>query len=134
VSRITVYNQFGSKSGLLASLAPRHEHQTMPAGGSPREQLDHHIQLCCAVWADAPALHRHLPHSGHEGASDTARVLAERLADADELRPGCSIKEAEDVISALTSFAVFDRLHKDGRRSPSAVAEIVRRLASTLLT
>jgi hypothetical protein len=134
VSRITVYNQFGSKSGLLASLAPRHDDVTTPAEGSPREQLDHHIQLCCEMWADAPALHRHLPQSARQGASDMARVLAERLAAADELRLGCSIKEAEDVISALTLFAVFDRLHKDGRRSPSAVAEIVRRLASTLLT
>jgi hypothetical protein len=134
VSRITIYNQFGSRSGLLASLAPRHDHVTGPSEGSPREQLHHHIQLCCEAWADAPALHRHLPHSGHEGASDPARVLAERLAAADELRPGCSIKEAEDVISAITSFAVFDRLYKDGRRSPPAVAEIIRRLASTLLT
>jgi hypothetical protein len=59
--------------------------------------------------------------------------LAERLAASDELRPGCSIKEAEDVIGALTSFEVFDRLSKDGRRSPAAVAEILGRLASGIL-
>jgi hypothetical protein len=51
----------------------------------------------------------------------------------DELRPGCSIKEAEDVIAALTSFEIFDRLYKDGRRSPAAVAEILARLASGIL-
>ena len=61
------------------------------------------------------------------------RPLAERLADEDELRPGCSIKEAEDVIAALTSFAVFDRLHRDGRRSAAAVTEILGRLAGGIL-
>jgi hypothetical protein len=61
------------------------------------------------------------------------RALAERLAAADLLRPGCSLKEAEDVIGAITSFTVFDRLHKDGRRSQTAVVEIVMRFASTIL-
>ena len=36
--------------------------------------------------------------------------------------------------TALTSFAVFDRLHQDGRRSPSAVAEILMRLAGAILS
>jgi hypothetical protein len=61
------------------------------------------------------------------------RTLAGRLAAADQLRPGCSLKEAEDVIGAITSFEVFDRLHKDGRRSPTAVSEILMRLVSTIL-
>src|SRR5260370_912687 len=61
------------------------------------------------------------------------RALAERLASADQLRPGCSLKEAEDVIGALTSFDVFDRLHQDGRRSSSAVADILMRLAGAIL-
>jgi hypothetical protein len=61
------------------------------------------------------------------------RALAERLAAADLLRPGCSLREAEDVIGAITSFTVFDRLHKDGRRSQTAVVEIVMRFASTIL-
>jgi hypothetical protein len=37
------------------------------------------------------------------------------------------------VIGILTSFAVFDRLHKGGRRSPSAVAEILMRMTSEFL-
>jgi hypothetical protein len=60
-------------------------------------------------------------------------ALAERLAAHDKIRPGCSLKEAEDVIGILTSFAVFDRLHKGGRRSPSAVAEILMRMAKEFL-
>jgi hypothetical protein len=61
------------------------------------------------------------------------RLLAERLAAADQLRPGCSLTEAEDVIASVSSFAVFDRLHKDGRRSRPAVVEILMRLVSTIL-
>jgi hypothetical protein len=60
-------------------------------------------------------------------------VLAERLATHDQLRPGCSVKEAADVIGILTSFAVFDRLHQGGRRSTSAVAEILMRMAGEFL-
>jgi hypothetical protein len=33
----------------------------------------------------------------------------------------------------LTSFPVFDRLHKNGRRSPAAVAEILMSLAAAIL-
>ena len=37
------------------------------------------------------------------------------------------------MVGALTSFAVFDRLHKDGRRPAAAVGEILTRLASAIL-
>jgi hypothetical protein len=37
------------------------------------------------------------------------------------------------VIATLTAFAVFDRLHRDGRRSPAAVADVLMRLASGIL-
>jgi hypothetical protein len=37
------------------------------------------------------------------------------------------------VIGAITSFTVFDRLYKDGRRSQAAVVEILMRLAATIL-
>src|SRR5216683_3350668 len=66
--------------------------------------------------------------------SELLRAVAERLASADQLRPGCSLKEAEDVIGALTSFEVFDRLHLDGRRSSAAVADILMRLAGAILS
>ena len=60
-------------------------------------------------------------------------ALALRLAADDRLRPGCSIKEAEDVIGIVASFSVFDRLHKGGRRSPAGVAEILMRMASGVM-
>jgi len=115
VSRITVYNRFGSRAGLLQALAPPHERPDL-GESDPREALRRHIQSACATWA-----------------GEANRTLAASLAAADALRPGCSIKEAEDVVGALTSFAVFDRLHKDGRRPAAAVGEILTRLASAIL-
>lgn len=122
VTRATVYNRFGSRAELLRKLSP-------PAA-APAPDLHGFLGARCARWAASPALYRHLPESD-EG--EPARRLAENLAQADELRPGCSIREAQDVIAALGSFALFDRLHLDGRRSPSAVAEILMRLARGIL-
>ena len=138
VSRITVYNHFGSKTGLLGALSteagptpdgvPRVEPGVDPAG-----DLRLRIEQACAAWAADPRLYRQLAgRRGDRDRSDFDHALAERLAAHDRLRPGCSIKEAEDVIGILTSFPVFDRLHKEGRRSPSAVVEILLRMASGL--
>lgn len=138
VSRITVYNQFGSKAGLLRELAvgvhARHRGEA-PEPADPRDQVRKRITDSCAVWSSDPALFRRLPQIADLEIEkpDDDRALAERLAAADVLRPGCSLKEAEEVIGAITSFAVFDRLHKDGRRSQAAVVEILMRLASTIL-
>ena len=130
VSRITVYNRFGSRAALLQSLVGP-DAPAAPGDAPPREQLQTLLFNSCARWAAQPALFRHLPEPAGDGSAE--RRLAERLAESDDLRPGCSIKEAEDVIRALSSFAVFDRLHHDGRRPPSAVAEILLRLAGAVL-
>jgi AcrR family transcriptional regulator len=141
VSRITVYNQFGSKAGLLEALAAQAGPGPAPTPAvesdpDPRDELRRRIEASCAAWASDPGLHRqlqgHRPWQGEE--SDLDRALAERLAGRDHLRPGCSIKEAQDVIGILTSFPVFDRLHKGGRRSTSAVADILMHMASGFLT
>lgn len=139
VSRITVYNQFGSRAGLINALAAESRPGVHPAppepASEPRDELKRRVSQACATWAVDPGLYRHL--QGHAGwaplESGADRALAESLAGADQLRAGCSIKEAEDVIGILTSFPAFDRLHQGGRRSPSAVAEILVRLASELL-
>ena len=129
VARITVYNRFGSREALLAALGPRTS--AAPADArSGRDALRRHFQLSCQGWAADPALFRNL-RSAEPG--DEARSVAERLAAEDALRPGCSIREAEDVIATLSSFPVFDRLHRDGRRSDSAVAEVLMRLAGGVL-
>ena len=139
VSRITIYNQFGSKAGLLEALST----QTRPLvdDAPPREtgadasgELRLRIEQACAAWAVDPRLYRRLAGRTDGGRSDDGHALAERLAAQDRLRPGCSIKEAEDVIGILTSFAAFDRLHKEGRRSPPAVADILLRMTSAVIS
>ncbi|HKW72117.1 MAG TPA: helix-turn-helix domain-containing protein [Candidatus Dormibacteraeota bacterium] len=130
VSRITVYNRFGSRAGLLEALAPQAQVAESDAA-DPRDRLRLHFERTSLAWAASPGLFRHLP-----GAKDDSAISADRaqtLAAADALRPGCSIREAEDVISALSCFAVFDRLHKDGRRPPAAVSDILMRLAHGIL-
>jgi AcrR family transcriptional regulator len=137
VSRITVYNQFGSKARLFEALvAAARPNDAGPAAARdvpPREQLKSRIAQACAAWAADPLLyrrlHQHVSWAGQDAELD--RKLAEDLAAGDQLRPGSSIKEAEDVIGILTSFEAFDRLHKGGRRSPTAVAEILTRMAAS---
>jgi AcrR family transcriptional regulator len=138
VSRITVYNHFGSKAGLLRELvtgAHRGQEADAHAPADPRDQVRKRIIDSCALWASDPGLFRHLPRVGDIDLEKLAgdRALAERLAAADQLRPGCSLKEAEEVIGVVSSFEVFDRLYKDGRRPQTAVVEILMRLASTIL-
>jgi AcrR family transcriptional regulator len=132
-SRITVYNRFGSKAGLIEALMRSAEAAPSPERLDPREALRQHVAASSSRWAAEAAVHRHLPPGSARPQAEVERRLAERLAAADELRPGCSIREAEDVIGAATSFATFDRLHGDGRRSVAAVAEILHRLAATVL-
>jgi hypothetical protein len=123
VTRATVYNRFGSRTGLLRALEPA----TGPAEASTVQQ---YFAERAVQWASNPALYRHL---GSPESMETSRRLAEALAAADDLRPGCSLKEAEDVLGALGSFAMFDRLYRDGRRSSGSVVEILMRLAGTVL-
>src|SRR5579859_397525 len=133
VSRLTVYNRFGSRGGLLDALAPKVERATAEQGTDPIESLRQRISSACSTWSADPALYRRLPAGSKQGEPEADRVLAERLAAADRLRPGCSIKEAQDVIGVLTAFETFDRLHQDGRRTVTVVAEILMRLAGGIL-
>ncbi|MDQ6880034.1 MAG: TetR/AcrR family transcriptional regulator [Candidatus Dormibacteraeota bacterium] len=139
VSRITVYNHFGSKAGMLSELAAGawRQNPSLPtsAPGDPREQLRLRITESCRRWASDPALFRRLPGDAELELDTQANdhLLVERLAASDQIRPGCSIKEAEDVIGVLTSFPVFDRLHREGRRSSAAVTEILMRIATAIL-
>lgn len=133
VSRLTVYHHFGSRAGLLDALAPPPAPGPELPAADPLDFLRGRITGACSRWSADPALYRHLPARGRQGEPDADRGLAERLAAADRLRPGCSIKEAQDVIGVLTAFETFDRLHQDGRRTPATVAEMLMRLAGAIL-
>lgn len=133
VSRVTVYNRFGSRGHLVEALAPpMTPSQETTDEIEPREALRRLLSDTSSRWAADPSLFRNLTGMDF-GDTERDRRVAERLAQADQLRPGCSIKEAEDVIGALASFSIFDRLHRDGRRSPASVSEILIRLASSIL-
>ena len=129
VTRATVYNRFGSRERLIAALTPS---ATAPSttAGDPRDAVREFLTSRCVRWATSPGLYRHLPDPEDGG---VVRTLAERLAAAGALRPGCSLREAQDVLGTLGSFPTFDRLHQDGRRSSAAVAEILMRLAGAVL-
>jgi AcrR family transcriptional regulator len=138
VSRLTIYNRFGSKAGLLRELAAGSGAAVLTPTqerSDPLAQLRQRIADSCSRWSTDPALQRRLQMVGNASIDMTNgdRLLAERLAASGHLRPGCSLKEAEDVIGAITSFDTFDRLYKDGRRSTSAVSEMLLRLALTLI-
>lgn len=126
VSRLTVYDHFGSRAALMRAVAD-------VAGGprvDPAAGLRSAIATACEHWATDPTLFRSLPPAA---APDASRRLATALADADHLRPGCSLREAEDVIAIAMSFGAFDALHHEGRRSAAAVAEILFRMAGAIL-
>ncbi|HEV2218786.1 MAG TPA: TetR family transcriptional regulator [Candidatus Dormibacteraeota bacterium] len=128
VSRLSVYHHFGSRAGVLAAVAEA----AQASGRTDAADLRASVASAVAHWATDPPLFRRLPDASEPPA--TLRELAARLAGEDRLRPGCSLKEAEDVIAVLTSFATFDRLHQDGRRSTTAVTEILMRMAGAILT
>jgi len=129
VTRATVYARYSSRQALIEALAPP---PAPPAAGSenPRDRVRAFLAARCLQWAVSPVLYRNLP-APDDG--DQPRHLADALADADGLRAGCSLKEAQDVLAALGSFGLFDRLHQDGRRSTQSVTEILMRLAGAIL-
>ncbi len=124
VSRLSVYHHFGSLAGVLSAVAEEARPEPPAAGADLRG----FVAASVAHWATDPQLFRRVP-----GGPRSTHELASRLAAADRLRPGCSLKEAEDVIGVVASFAAFDRIHQDGRRSTAAVTEILMRMASSIL-
>jgi AcrR family transcriptional regulator len=135
VSRLSVYHHFGSHSGLLRALADEVRLPSLALAGdsSASQQLRQRIRTACERWASEPALFRRLPAATEPASPDDDHELALRLAAQDQLRPGCSLREAEDVIGLVTSFAAFDPLHQGGRRSVAATAEILSRMAGAIL-
>jgi AcrR family transcriptional regulator len=135
VSRLSVYHHFGSRQGILdavAAAAAGTVTADVLTDESAVDQLRRRMASSSERWASDPALFRSLP-AATVADPDADRALAQRLAEADQLRPGCSLREARDVIGVLTSFATFDRLHQDGRRAAASVAEILMRLAAGIL-
>ena len=149
VSRMTVYNLFGSKAGLLEalfdSLAQRGEFGTMGEifkQPSAEQALDDLIALFGRFWTKSRVAHRRLKAAAIEdeelAAAIDARnerrrkgltVLTKRILEAQ----GRDVRSREltDIVRALfmlTSFDSFDTL-AGPNRTPAQVSGMVQRLA-----
>lgn len=150
VSRMTVYNQFHSRTGLLDALA---DHLASGAGmnrlrdvfseGSPRRAVQRFVEIFSGFWASDPATLRRLRaigvlypslHGGLPGRDAWRLRVAVNLAEQHAPRLGfsseASRQTAAELLSALTGFDLFDALLTAGR-TPAEVTRTVLRLALT---
>jgi AcrR family transcriptional regulator len=147
VTRLTVYNHFGSRRVLLeavfdqtAMLGGLHRiGEVMAAGSDPQTALPRIVEIFCDFWSFAPTTIG-LLHSA--GASDpefetSVRERNERrrriLLDlVNRLAAGRDINSQEidnivDVLFALTSFHFFAQLTA-GKRTATEACDLIRRL------
>ena len=141
VTRLTVYNQFGSRRGLLEAvfddIAARGRLATIPEALSladPRQSLDAIIERFCAFWSSDEAigrLHDAMATDAEFAIALTERnerrrkllqALMKRLLPADV--PARRRRDAIDFVYAMTSYAMFRLLGSN--RSVQAVAELVK--------
>jgi AcrR family transcriptional regulator len=141
VTRLTVYNQFGSRRGLLEAvfdeiarqggLTRIAEAMAMP---DARAALDWLVEIFCDFWNRDPAvgrLHEAMaidPEFAqalverNERRRNTVQVLVGQISK--EKASSRSRKDAVDLIFALTSYAFFAMLHRD--RSVEEVCALVK--------
>jgi AcrR family transcriptional regulator len=141
VTRLTVYNQFGSRRGLLEAVFDELARQgglteiadamAMP---DPRAALDRLVEIFCAFWNRDPAvgrLHEAMATDPefaqallerNERRRQTFSVLIRRIAQ--KTASPRTRRDAVDMIFALTSFAMFAMLGRD--RSVDEVCTLVK--------
>ncbi len=141
VTRLTVYNQFGSRGGLLEAvfddIAARGGLATIPQALSlpdPLQGLDAIIDRFCEFWSSDEAIAR--LHDAMATDADLAialtlrnerrrrllQALMRRLVPAD--MPARQRRDAIDFVYAMTSFAMFRILGSN--RSAAAVAQLIK--------
>jgi AcrR family transcriptional regulator len=149
VSRMTVYNQFESRTGLLDALA---DHLATRGGmqrmrevfGQPDLEagIRRFVQVFVHFWASDrttlrrmraigvlfPSLHKGLPARDAWRLEAATNLLA-RFGDA---RREALPPNSAELLSALTSFETFDELCTE-TRTPEEVAEMLAEVALTLL-
>ena len=148
VTRLTVYNQFGSRRALLEGvfddMAIRgglHRIPGVMAGSDPQAGLRQVIAIFCDFWSfgsDALGpLHAAGASDPEFGASVRERnerrrrllsVLVRRMAKDRKLRPK-ALGDLIDVLFALTSFPFFSQLTAQGR-SAEAACSLIQGLAT----
>ncbi len=147
VSRLTVYNQFGSRRGLFEALfddrARRGGMQRMAqimSGADPHAGLEQLIELFCDFWGN-----EHSTIACLVGAAGSDRELSEGLLARNERRRRAlsilvgrmerlrgtspqALADLVDVLFVLTGFAVFSELARAGRDG-AAVCRLIKDLA-----
>lgn len=141
VTRLTVYNQFGSRRGLLEAvfddIATRGRLATIPEAltlPDPLQGLDAVIDRFCEFWSSDEAiarLHDAMATDAefatalaarHERRRKLLQSLMKRLLPADA--PARQRRDAVDFVHAMTSFAMYRQL--GANRSADAVAALIK--------
>jgi len=147
VSRLTVYNQFGSRRGLLEALfddrarrGGMHRMAQIMSGPDPRAGLEQLIELFCDFWgSEQSTIACLLGAAGsdmelNEGIlarnERRRRALSVLVSRMESLRgtPPQALADLVDVLFVLTGFAVFTELARAGR-DRTAVCHLIKDLA-----
>jgi AcrR family transcriptional regulator len=147
VTRLTVYNQFGSRRTLLeavfderAARGGLHRIADVMASSDPQAGLRQVIAIFCDFWSFDPRalglLHAAGANDPEFEASVRERnerrrrllsVLVRQMAEDRQWRPK-TISDLVDVLFALTSFSFFSQLTATGR-SANAACQLIQELA-----
>jgi AcrR family transcriptional regulator len=149
VSRLTVYNQFGSRRGLLEAVFDARARQggldriaEAIAMSDARAGLDRLVEIFCDFWGGDPALGRLHAATAldpefaaavaerNERRRKVIRVLVERLSRSRK-QDAEARQDAVDLVFALTSHAMFDMLRVG--RSHDAVCILVKSACAAAL-
>lgn len=140
VTRLTVYNQFGSRRGLLEAVFDGIGERgglvrlkTVMSETDPLKGLDKLVAIFCEFWASDPAIgHLHdamaLDAEFAEAVmarNERRRYLLKKLMAriAENTAPASAQRDAVDVVFALTSCATFQALASN--RKAEAVCEVL---------
>lgn len=150
VSRLTVYNQFGSRRGLLEAVLDRiaeragfHRVREVMALDDPLLALDRLVELMCRAWSSDDSMPTLVAAAAIdpefmdalaqriERRRNTLRALARRMAEARLVRE-TAVGELVDVLDAMTGFAVFESLRARGR-SAAAASRLMRNACAAIV-
>ena len=152
VTRVTVYNQFGSRRGLLEAvfddIAERGVFARLAdtiTRADPRDALRDTLREFCRIWASNEAVFRRVLGMAevdpevHDAFAPrdarrqrTSHDLVVRLAAARRLRPGWTRARAVAVLHTLTDFGTYQRLRSGGISGHLAIAEALIGLAGAV--
>jgi AcrR family transcriptional regulator len=149
VTRLTVYNQFGSRRGLLEAVFDDIAHQgglfelaEVMTMADPRAALDRVIEIFCTFWGRDPAI------GGLNQAIATDPEFGEALIERNERRrelltallsrivgkPAAkrAMRDTVDLIFVLTSYPTFAALSRQ-QRSTEEICGLLQRASHTIV-